>query len=147
MKKFSILLASFLVMILAISCTAQSQFERERYEAKYTTQYAKSVNDLEKAEGNFKVYRRVIFYNVRLGETVFACEGYCHVQIDSDGDIELVINNDDDRYLRHYLGQKQDITYFSEQLRASDIPEKDRYRITFNPKLWIPQFNFTTASE
>ena len=72
MKKFSILLASFLVMILAISCTAQSQFERERYEAKYTTQYAKSVNDLEKAEGNFKVYRRVIFYNVRLGETVFA---------------------------------------------------------------------------
>ena len=147
MKKFSILLASFLVMILMVSCTAQGQFERERYEAKYTTQYAKSANDLEKAEGNFKVYRRVIFYNVRLGETVFACEGYCHVQIDSDGDIELVIKDDEDRYLRHYLGQKQDITYFSEQLRASDIPEKDRYRITFNPKLWIPEFNFTTTSE
>ena len=73
MKKF-ILLISFLAMILMVSCTAQQQYERERYEAKYTTQYAKSVNDLEKAEGNFKVYRRVIFYNVRLGETVFACE-------------------------------------------------------------------------
>ena len=96
MKKLSILLMSFLVMALTMSCTVQAQFEREKYEAKYTTEYARSVNDLEKAEGNFKVYRRVVFYNVRLGETVFVCEGYCHVQVDDDGDIELVIKDDED---------------------------------------------------
>lgn len=58
------------------------------------------------------VNSNLVFYNVRLGETVFTCEGYYHVQVDKDGDIELVVKVDEDEYLRHYLGQKQDITYF-----------------------------------
>ena len=143
MKKLGLL---FVVAMLVTSCglfdvsnaEKQMNFEREQQSVKYSSEYATTVNKLELSEGNFQSYRRVVFYNVRLGENVFVCEGYCHVQIDSDGDVELVVKTGNNQYLRHYLGQKQDITYFSEQLDASTVTNNDRYRVIWNPKLWIP---------
>lgn len=147
MKKIIIILSVFFVVLL-VSCSenymAQVNYEREQQTAKYQSEYAKSVNKLEMAEGNFKTYRRVVFYNVRLGETVFSCEGYCHVQIDGDGDIEIVVKTAPDSYFRHYLGQKQDITYFSEQLKPVDNNEF-YYCIAWNPKLWIPPILIKTV--
>lgn len=126
------------------NATAITNFENEATAAKYTSEYAKTVNKLEMKEGNFKTYRRVVFYNVRLGETVFTCEGFCHVQIDKDGDIELVVKVGEDQYLRHYLGQKQDITYFSEQLKTNTVDDNYKYKIVFNPKLWFPEITTDT---
>lgn len=117
---------------------AQYTYQREARDAQYTSEYARTVNKLEKAEGDFRSLRRVVFYNVRLGETVFSCEGLCHVKIDGDGDVELVIKTGPESYLRHYLGQKQDITYFSEQISSNNDIKSYKYQITFNPKLWIP---------
>lgn len=145
MKKILIVLAA---LALFASCTendiAQLNYEREQRTAKYQSEYAKSVNKLEMSEGNFKTYRRVVFYNVRLGETVFACEGYCHIQIDRDGDVEIVCKTAPDGYVRHYLGQKRDITYFSEQLKPVDNNEF-HYRISWNPKLWVPDLFVKTV--
>ena len=141
MKNSFLFLLGLALSSLLFSCSendiAEMQYERDQRTAKYQSEYAKSVNKLEMSEGNFKTYRRVVFYNVRLGETVFCCEGYCHVQIDQDGDVEIVVKTAPDGYLRHYLGQKQDITYFSEQLKPVDNDEF-HYAITWNPKLWIP---------
>lgn len=140
MKKLYFLFG--IVFILFASCTgndlAQMNYQREAKTAMYQSEYATTINKLEMAEGNFKTYRRVTFYNVRLNEIVFCCEGYVHVKIDSDNDVELVVKVNDGEYLRHYLGQKQDITYFSEQLMPNDIPDNNRYKILWNPKLWIP---------
>lgn len=143
MKKLFTLFIVLCTIILS-SCgnfMAQTNYEREQQTAKYQSEYARTVNKLEMKEGNFETYRRIVFYNVRLGETVFACEGYCHVQVDKDGDIELVVKVDEDEYLRHYLGQKQDITYFSEQLKPTKNIDNYRYKIVFNPKIWIPTFD------
>jgi hypothetical protein len=145
MKKFFILML-FACATMFMSCgladvsnaTKAANFEREAVSVKYSSEYATTVNKLELNEANFGSYRRVVFYNVRLGENVFVCEGYCHVQIDNDGDVELVVKTGSGQYLRHYLGQKQDITYFSEQLDSSMIVDNDRYRVVWNPKLWIP---------
>lgn len=137
-----------LVLVLAVASTvllgcsgnmiAEINRGREADAARLQSEYAKTVNKLEMKEGNFRTFRRVTFYNVRLGETVFVCEGYCHVTIDKDRDVELVVKVGADEYLRHYLGQKQDITYFSEQLKANEVINNYGYRIQFNPKLWIP---------
>lgn len=116
------------------------QREKEANTAKYRSTYAVMINKLEMQESNFETYRRVIFYNVRLGETVFACEGFCHIQVDKDGDIEIVVKTEDGKFLRHYLGQKQDITYFSEQLKPTEYDGNYRYQIVWNPKLWFPEF-------
>lgn len=141
MKNIVFVLIGLFICCFLFSCSendvAEMRYEREQRTAKYQSEYAKSVNKLELSEGNFKTYRRVVFYNVRLGETVFCCEGYSHIQIDADGDIEIVVKTSPDGYLRHYLGQKQDITYFSEQLKPVDNDEF-HYAITWNPKLWIP---------
>jgi len=143
MKKFFIVL-TVLISVLFISCTpndyAEMNYNREARAAKYQSEYATTVNKLEMKEGNFKTLRRVTFYNVRLGEIVFACEGYCHVQIDKDGDVELVVKVGPEEYLRHYLGQKQDITYFSEQLKPTEVINYDCYKIVWNPNKWIPTF-------
>lgn len=147
MKKIFIVFA-ILVGIVFAGCTpnelAQMNYEREAKEAKYQSEYATTVNKLEMKEGNFGTYRRVTFYNVRLGEIVFACEGHIHVQIDADGDVELVVKTGPNSYLRHYLGQKQDITYFSEQLEDANIPDNHCYRIAWNPNKWIPVFETHT---
>ena len=140
MKKilFAGLFASSLFLSGCGNFMAQANYNREAKTAKYQSEYAVTVNKLEMKEGNFETYRRVVFYNVRLGETVFTGEGYCHVQVDHDGDIELVVKTGEDEYLRHYLGQKQDITYFSEQLKP--VKESDyRYKIVWNPKIWLPE--------
>lgn len=142
MKKIFMILL-ILATCLIVGCTgndwAEMNYNREARSARFQSEYATTVNKLEMKEGNFKTYRRVIFYNVRLGETVFACEGYCHVQVDNDSDIEIVVKTGDEEYLRHYLGQKQDITYFSEQLKLVKQDEY-RYQIVWNPKLWFPEF-------
>ncbi len=143
MKKFCIIVLCMVMGAMFTSCgnwMAQENFEREARAAKYQSEYATTVNKLEMEEGNFGTYRRVTFYNVRLGEIVFACEGHIHVQIDKDGDVELVVKTGPKEYLRHYLGQKQDITYFSEQLDSAYIPDDHRYRIMWNPNKWIPTF-------
>ena len=142
-KVFGIVLA-FAMVVGLMGCSgndwAEMNYNREARTAKFQSEYATTVNKLEMAEGNFKTLRKVTFYNVRLGEIVFACEGYCHVQIDKDGDVELVVKVGEGEFLRHYLGQKQDITYFSEQLKKTDVVNYDRYKIVWNPNKWVPTF-------
>ena len=145
MKRFMVILMA-LVAFMLTSCgmdnmAAQTNFEREQQTAKYQSEYARTINKLEMREGNFEAPRRVIFYNVRLGETVFVCEGYSHVQIDSDGDCEIVIKTGEGKFLRHYLGLGPDITYYSEQLEANKNVDNYKYKVTFNPKLWLPEFD------
>jgi hypothetical protein len=141
--------AALFVGSFVCSCSqndmAQMKYDREAKSAKYMSEYATTVNSLEMSEGNFRAYRRIVFYNVRLGENVFVCEGFAHVQIDKDGDIEIVVKTGENEYLRHYLGQKQDITYFSEQLKPTG--KGFHYTITWNPKLWVPEILQKTVYE
>lgn len=149
MKKIFCLLQVLVIMILT-SCSGNAiaalNQQREADTAKYQSEYGVIKNKLELSEANFNAYRRIVFYNVRLGETVFACEGFAHLSIDEDGDVEIVVKTGENKYLRHYLGQKQDITYFSEELEPQEI-DSFRYQIVWNPKLWIPVFTTNTTEE
>lgn len=140
--KLKIFFVFVLMAVFLSACSDADKFAIEANAAKYKSEYARVVNKLELSEGDFKTYRRVVFYNVRLGETVFVAEGFCNVNIDDDGDVELVVKVDDSNYLRHYLGQKQDITYFSEQMQVAFVPSNSTYKIYFNPKLWLPSFEY-----
>lgn len=144
MKKIYGIVFAMLIALCICGCSqndlAELQYNSEARSAKYRSEYATVVNKLEMREGNFDSKRRVTFYNVRLGETIFVCEGYAHVQIDPDGDVEIVVKTGHDKYLRHYLGQKQDITYFSEQLESNEGVDSYEYKIYWNPHLWLPSF-------
>lgn len=92
------------------------------------------------AEANFRSRRRVVFYNTRSDEVVFAIEGYIHVAIDRDGDIELVIKVGEQQYLRDYLGKNMNMVYFSEELMPCEV-DSYAYKIVWNPNNWIPVFD------
>jgi hypothetical protein len=93
--------------------------------------------NLEKDEQNFEVFRRVVFYNGITGDYILQIEGKIAIIVDTDGDIVVTVKTDEGRYLKHYLGLSDNVTYFSEQLQPNDVSDK-RYKVIFKPSTIIP---------
>jgi len=94
-------------------------------------------NNLETAEQNFEVYRRVVFYNGITGEYILTIEGMLAIIVDSDGDLVVTVKTQDGKYLKHYLGLSDNVTYFSEALVSSSVSAK-KYKVIFKPEVIIP---------
>lgn len=94
--------------------------------------------NLERAEQNFEVYRRVVFYNGINGEYILTIEGRLAIIVDEDGDLVVTVKTDDGQFLKHYLGLSDNVTYFSEQLQASDA-STSHYRVIFKPSAIVPE--------
>lgn len=93
--------------------------------------------NLETAEQNFQVDRRVVFYNGITGEYILTIEGRLAITVDSDGDLVVTVKTNDGRYLKHYLGLSDNVTYFSEALLPSDVSVSS-YKVIFKPSTIIP---------
>jgi hypothetical protein len=94
-------------------------------------------SNLERAEQNFEVYRRVVFYNGITGEYILTIEGKLAIIVDSDGDLVVTVKTDSGKYLKHYLGLSDNVTYFSEALEASDVSTMG-YKVIFKPSVIVP---------
>lgn len=94
-------------------------------------------HNLEVAEQNFEVYRRVVFYNGINGEYILTIEGKLAIIVDSDGDLVVTVKTDSGEYLKHYLGLSDNVTYFSEALESSKV-STSHYRVIFKPSVIIP---------
>lgn len=94
-------------------------------------------SNLERAEQNFEVYRRVVFYNGITGEYILTIEGYLAVIVDEDGDLVVTVKTEGGKYLKHYLGLSDNVTYFSEALEASDVSTSG-YKVLFKPSVIAP---------
>lgn len=93
--------------------------------------------NLETAEQNFEVYRRVVFYNGITGEYILTIEGKLAIIVDSDGDLVVTVKTKEGKYLKHYLGLSDNVTYFSEALESSDVSTQ-QYRVIFKPSVIVP---------
>ena len=93
--------------------------------------------NLEKEEQNFKVYRRAVFYNGITNDYILVIEGYLAIIVDNDKDLIVTVKTEDGKYLKHYLGLSDNVTYFSEQLEPSTVSDK-RYKVIFKPSEIIP---------
>lgn len=121
MKKIFLLIPILIASIFLAGC---SDAEVARY-------------NLEKDEQNFEVFRRVVFYNGITGDYILQIEGKIAIIVDTDGDIVVTVKTDDGKYLKHYLGLSDNVTYFSEQLQPNDVSDK-RYKVIFKPSTIIP---------
>ena len=97
--------------------------------------------NLETAEQNFQVFRRVVFYNGITGEYILTIEGKLAIIVDTDGDLVVTVKTEDGEYLKHYLGLSDNVTYFSEALRPNDVSVKG-YKVIFKPSVIIPTIEF-----
>lgn len=93
--------------------------------------------NLETAEQNFEVVRRVVFYNGITGEYILIIEGKLAIIVDSDGDLVVTVKTNEGKYLKHYLGLSDNVTYFSEALAANDVSVSS-YKVIFKPSTILP---------
>lgn len=71
-------------------------------------------HNISKAADQFEIFRRVVFYNGITDEYILVVEGYCSLNVDStDSQLELTVKTDDGKFIKHYLGLSDNVTYFA----------------------------------
>jgi hypothetical protein len=92
----------------------------------------------------FKVFRRVVFYNGITGDYILEIRAFCSVTPESDGRLSVIIKTENGTYLKHYLGLSDNVTYFAEQLGSKPV-DVYHYRVIFRPETIIPNIDIETS--
>ncbi|GEM02964.1 hypothetical protein SAMN05421839_1398 [Halolactibacillus halophilus] len=104
-------------------------------------------NNISKESDEFRVIRRVVFYNSLTDTYIMEMVGNISVDIDRDNVIEVIAKVGPDAYQKHYLGLSDNVTYTVEQLRTSDVSEYD-YKMIFKPEKIVPiDIEYKTGEE
>lgn len=125
MKKLTVIL---LIIIMAAGITGcQTEADKVSY-------------NLSLEADNFNVVRQLTVINCIEGDVLFQMTGKMSITADtSDNQLEIIVENEDDSYVKHFVGLSDNVTYVVEDLNlgANEV-EKYKYTLNFNPKMWIP---------
>ena len=103
--------------------------------------------NLSQDADNFKIPRRTVFYNGITGDYMLSVEGFCSIKADGmDKQLELVCKDDKGQYKKHFLGLSDNVTYFSEQMVATDASAY-HYKVTFKPQLILSDVDVRTSTK
>lgn len=87
---------------------------------------------------NFKINRRIVFYDAIQGKYLLSIEGKCSITKDNqDKQLEVTCKTSDNEYKKHYLGISDNVTYFAEQITSSPANVYN-YKVIFKPQSIIP---------
>jgi len=92
--------------------------------------------NLSQAADNFRINRRIVFYNGITGDYMLTIEGLCS-QEPRDKKLEVTCKTGETDYKKHFLGLSDNVTYFSEQMEPAKVGVY-YYRVTFKPTAIIP---------
>ena len=93
--------------------------------------------NISKDSDNFKVNRRVSFYNGITDKVILVVEGFCSVDISPERlTVTCKVN---DGYKRNYLLRSDNITAVVEQLDSANV-SPDHYKLVLKPEALIPGF-------
>ena len=101
-------------------------------------------HNMTKAADNFELMRRIVFYNVRLGQNVVTVEGKCSIEYGS-GRTEYICKVGDGKYIRNFLSDSNDIVAIVEQMDSVPV-NVYHFRRTFKPQTIIPDIDFRESS-
>ena len=95
-------------------------------------------NNLSTDADNFKVLRRIVFYNGITDAYILTVEGYCsQLPEQNNKKLAVVCKDNNGGYKKHFLGLSDNVTYFSEQLDARNV-SANFYKVVFKPTTIIP---------
>lgn len=97
-------------------------------------------SNLTKEADNFNVVRQLTVMNCIEGDVLFQMSGRMSITADTaDNQLEIIVENDDNTYVKHFVGLSDNVTYVIEDLNlgANDV-EKYKYTLNFNPNMWLP---------
>lgn len=122
-KKVAVALAS-----LALAGTAISGCESDADVAS---------RNLSKEADNFKVARRIVFYNGITDQYILEVQGFCSLgNYDDAGELSVTCKTKDG-FKKHFLGLSDNVTYFAEQLENAKV-STSFYKVNFKPSTIVP---------
>jgi hypothetical protein len=94
--------------------------------------------NLSKDADNFKILRRIVFYNGITNTYILVIEGYCSIgNNDKPGEVTITCKVGKDQFKKHFLGRSDNVTYFAEQIDAANV-SVDHYKVIFKPESIVP---------
>ena len=102
------------------------------------TEADKVSYNLSQEADNFNDIRQVTVINCLQGDVLFQMTGKMSITADvSDNQLEVVVEDENGEYKKHFIGLSDNVTYVVEDITAGDV-EKYKYTLNFNPKMWLP---------
>src|SRR3990167_10808619 len=93
--------------------------------------------NLSTAADNFKINRRIVFYNGINGEYMLTIEGLCSLgNYDTNKQLSVTCKTGDMQYKKHFLGLSDNVTYFVEQIESKNVSAY-HYKVIFKPSVII----------
>ena len=94
--------------------------------------------NLSTAADNFKISRRIVFYNGITGDYILVIEGLCSLgNYDKSGELSVTCKTGEDSFKKHFLGLSDNVTFFAEQLEEANVSTY-HYKVIFKPATIIP---------
>lgn len=120
--------------LLAAGCTSQSD---------------RASENLSRDAEEFKVPRRVVFFNGITDKYLLTIEGRCSVESSESklgGSLEVTCKVGEDAYKKHFLGLSDNVSYFVEQLEPRDVSVY-HYQVIFKPETIIPDLQLDVGKQ
>lgn len=112
-----------IMLLLAMACTL----------AACTRQADRVSYNLRREADDFNVRRRITVLNTRTDVPMMQITGLLSIDVDSDGDLNIIIEKAPDEYVMNYAHLSNDTTYIVEQIETAEV-SKYAYEIVFYPK-------------
>lgn len=100
--------------------------------------------NISKEADQFRIQRRVVFYNGITDSYMLTIEGLCSLGNDDPaGKLSVTCKTGANEYKKHFLGLSDNVTFFVEQLEGADVSEY-HYKVVFRPTVIIPDIEVDT---
>lgn len=114
-------------LLAALACSSLVACAKEADVASY---------NISQDADNFKINRRIVFYNGITGAYMLSIEGLCS-QEPHDNRLAVTCKVGQSTYKKHWLGLSHNVTYFSEQMEPAAV-NVFHYKVIFSPATIIP---------
>jgi len=97
------------------------------------TQADKVQSNLKREANEFNVRRRITVLNTRTDTPMMQITGLLSIDVDKDGDLNIIIEKSPNEFVLNYAHLSQDTTYIVEQIETKEV-SKYKYEIIFYPQ-------------
>lgn len=124
MKKTSAAMLGVVIVVAAITACG--------------TEASRVSYNLSQEADNFNDIRQITVINCLQGDVLFRMTGKMSITADtSDNQLEVVVEDENGEYKKHFIGLSDNVTYVVEDITAGDV-DQYKYTLNFNPKMWLP---------
>ena len=96
-------------------------------------------HNLKREADDFNIRRRITVLNTRTDTPMMQITGLLSIDVDKDGDLNIIIEKEPNQFVLNYAHLSQDTTYIVEQIETKEV-NKYLYEIKFYPTQLISGF-------